>query len=303
MWNALPVRLTNPKDVTVKDRSLATLGLDDVPALEPLTYPGRPISEPSLLDGTELLQLSVSRRRLGDWHVDEATTLDQELRRRAQAETGTRYPVIAVGSNASPGQVSHKLTRLGISATVPMVPARVQGIGVGCSGHISPAGYVAATPYVERDASVVLVIAWLDDAQLAAVDATEFPDYRRALLPGSEFAMTMPSGERLGGAYIYFSAHGVLSDPDGIPRPGGQDQSRLLSALLAASAGLRNLLGPDPATWVKKAGHDPELRARGTRIFAEEGWVLPQTDFLPYLDSSDTLRLYADLPPLGDYLS
>ncbi|MFB6779987.1 hypothetical protein ACFCX0_21730 [Streptomyces sp. NPDC056352] len=184
---------------------------------------------------------------------------------------------------------------------MPMVPVRVEGIGVGCSGHISPAGYVASTSYVDRGVSAVLVVAWLDAEQLAAVDATEFPDHRRAILSGDEFPVTMPSGERLGGAYIYFSSHGVPAGPDGTPRPGAGDQSELLAALLAASPRLGELLGPDPSSWIKKAGIDPALR-EGTRIFGEEGRVLPQTDFLPYLDASADLRLYDDLPPLGDSL-
>ncbi|MFF3399082.1 hypothetical protein ACFYW6_11240 [Streptomyces sp. NPDC002659] len=289
----------------MKDRSLEALGLDDVPAKQPLTYPGRPTTEPSLLTGDELLQLDVRPVRLGDWYVEEKAeqqSLDEALSGLGQVVTGHRHPVIAVGSNASPGQVSHKLTRLGIPATVPMVPVRVRGIGVGCSGHISPAGYVAGTPYVERGAETVLVVTWLDSTQLKAVDDTEFPDYRRAILPGDVFEMTMPSGERLGGAYIYFSAHGVLADPDGMPRPGGGDQSELLAALLAASPRLRELLGPAPADWVSKAGADRALREQGTQIFGDEGWVLPQTDFLPYLDDGAELRLYDDLPPLGDSL-
>ncbi len=62
------------------------------------------------------------------------------------------------------------------------------------------------------------------------------------------------------------------------------------------------LLGPDPASRVKKAGTDRSLREKGTQIFGSEGWVLPQTDFLPYLDDSAELRLYDDLLPLGDSL-
>ncbi len=218
------------------------------------------------------------------------------------AVTGNRHPVIAVGSNASPGQVRYKLARRGSpDASVPMVPVRVSGLRIGCSGHISSAGYVARTPRAAPEAETVLVVAWLDTAQLAVIDDTE-RNYRRAILPGDEFPMTMPSGERLSGAYIYFSAHGVLAGPDGTPRPGGGDQSELLGSLLAQSPRLRELLGPDPATWVKKAGADPALREEGTLIFGSEGWVLPQTDFLPYLDDSAELRLYDDLPPLGDSL-
>ncbi|WOX22024.1 hypothetical protein [Streptomyces solicathayae] len=291
----------------MKDRSLRALGLDGVPAVQPLTYPGRPATEPSLLNGDVLLQLGVRPMRLGDWYVEEAQErerrrLDETLSRLGQAPTGRRHPVIAVGSNASPGQVSHKLSRMNLPTTVPMVPVRVRGIGVGCSGHISPAGYVAGTPYIDPQAESTLVVAWLDAQQLKAVDDTEFPDYQRAILPGDAFDMTMPSGERLGGAYIYFSAHGVLARPDGRPHPGGGDQSELLAELLAGSARLRELLGPDPVSWVARAGADREVREQGTRIFGKEGWVLPQTDFLPYVDGSPTVRLYDDLPPLSGSL-
>ncbi|MFJ6572973.1 hypothetical protein ACIQNU_36765 [Streptomyces sp. NPDC091292] len=245
--------------------------------------------------------------RLGEWFVEEQREqqrLDEVLAELGQVAAGRRHPVISVGSNASPGQVAHKLTRLGIPSAVPMVPVRVRGIGVGCSGHISPAGYVAGTPYVDPDAETTLIVTWLDSTQLKAVDDTEFPDYRRAILPGADFGMTMPSGERLRAAYIYFSAHGVLADPaTGLPRPGGGDQSALLAALLADSPRLRDLLGPDPASWVRAAGADRALRERGTVIFGEEGWVLPQTDFLPYVDDAAELRLYDDLPPLDGSLT
>lgn len=53
---------------------------------------------------------------------------------------------------------------------------------------------------------------------------------------------------------------------------------------------------------MRRAGADPSLREAGTLVFGEEGWVLPQTDFLPYLDESAELRLYDDLPPLDDSL-
>ncbi|MCX4587104.1 hypothetical protein [Streptomyces sp. NBC_01481] len=276
-----------------------------VPLVEPLSYPGRPATAPSLLIGGELLPLHVRRMRLGDWYVERQArqeSLDEALLGLGRAVTGHRHPVIAVGSNASPEQVRHKLTRLGVPATLPMVPVRVRGLVVGCSGHISSPGYVARAPYADPDGDTVLVVSWLDSAQLEAIDSTELANYRRAILPGDVFEMTMPSGERLGGAYIYFSAHGVLADPDGMPRPGGGDQSELLAALLAASPRLRELLGPDPAAWVRKAGADRALREEGTRIFGDEGWVLPQTDFLPYLDDGAELRLYDDLPPLGDSL-
>ncbi|MEV6393329.1 hypothetical protein AB0M39_00815 [Streptomyces sp. NPDC051907] len=288
----------------MKDRSLKALGLDGVPAMQPLTYPGLPATEPCLLAGDRLLPLEVRPLRLGDWRLTGESprqSLDEALAGLGQTLTGRRFPVVAVGSNASPGQLGHKLARLGVPAAVPMVPVRVRGVGVGCSGHIGAAGYVASAPYLERAASEVLVVSWFDAAQVRAVDDTEF-HYRRVLLPGDAFEMTMPSGERLGGAYLYVSSHGVLAGPDGGPRRSRGDQSELLASLLAASPRLRELLGPDPASWVDRARAEREVREAGGRVFAEEGWALEQPGFLPYLDAAVEQPLYDDLPPLGGSL-
>ncbi|WP_240529475.1 hypothetical protein, partial [Streptomyces antioxidans] len=262
----------------------------DVPAQHPLTYPGRPITRPTLLTTGELWDLTPTPGRLGTWTVsphpddDEAPPepLDAVLSHLGQPPTPHRHPVIAVGSNASPAQLHHKLSRPGHPATVPMVPVDVHGIAVGCSAHIGRYGYVASAPYTAPGARTPLVISWLDAEQLAAVDATEYPNYRRVLLPGSQYPMVMPSGERLRGAYLYVGERGVLMSPDGTerPLPGGRDQSALLTRLLAGSRRLRALLGPDPRSWVARAGADPAVRTTGTRIFQEEGWALPQPDLL-----------------------
>ncbi|MFF4404435.1 hypothetical protein [Streptomyces sp. NPDC001404] len=210
--------------------------LGPVPAEQPLTYPGRPVTEPSLLAGDELLP----------W--DPA------------ALTG-RHPVIAVGSNACPAQLRHKLRQDGLPCLVPMAPAEVRGIAVGCSAHIGVHGYVAAAPYADPGAAPTLVITWLDAEQLASVDRTEF-NYQRVLVPGTGF--------------LYVSRHGVLAHPDtGRPHPGAHDQRALLTALLAASPRLRALLGPGPEHWVARARTEPEVREAGKRIFVEEGWVRP----------------------------
>ncbi|MES4905624.1 MULTISPECIES: hypothetical protein [unclassified Streptomyces] len=278
------------------DRSLAALGFADVPALRPLTYPGRPVTAPALLAGSELWELTPSPGSPGGWQVLGAPLgpprepLDAVLARLGQAPLEQRHPVIAVGSNASPAQLHHKLTALGHPAAVPMVPVRVRGIGVGCSAHIGRYGYVATAPYADPAAETPLVVSWLDDGQLASVDATEFPNYRRILLPGASVPMVLPSGERLGGAYLYVSARGVLAGADGAPdrpsgrpRPGGGDQSALLAGLLASSARLRGLLGPDPRAWIRRAAADLALRETAASVFAEEGWVLRGYDPLSTL--------------------
>ncbi|AEM81437.1 hypothetical protein [Streptomyces violaceusniger] len=299
------------------DRTLPTLGFADIPAKHPLTYPGRPITRPTLLTAGELWELTPTPGgRLGTWTVDTSVgegpmesprePLDALLTTLGHPSTPHRHPIIAVGSNASPAQLHHKLSRPGHPATVPMVPVDVHGIAVGCSAHIGRYGYVASAPYTAPGARTPLVISWLDAEQLAAVDATEYPNYRRVLLPGTEYPMVMPSGERLGGAYLYVGERGVLMSPDGTerPLPGGGDQSALLTRLLAGSPRLRELLGPDPGAWVARAGADPVVRKSGTRIFQEEGWTLPQPDLLRCPeddhDGHDGPADPGDLGDLGD---
>jgi hypothetical protein len=284
----------------VTDRSLKTLGLDGVPALQPLTYPGALITEPGLLRDDELLELHARPERLGRWEVvdgdSDRTTLDAMLDGLGQATAGRRFPVAAIGSNASPGQVNFKLTRLGLPAVVPMAPVRIGGIGVGVSGHISPAGYVAASPFVAPQSVADVVVTWLDARQLEAVDKTEYPEYRRILLSGKEYPIVLPSGERLGAVYLYVNANGVLVDDHGRPMPTGE-QRRILTALLARSPRLRELFA-SPEEWVARAGQDPELRAEGLKVFNESGWVLRQTELLRHVGETGVDLRYDDVSSL-----
>ncbi|MFC7304770.1 hypothetical protein ACFQVC_11130 [Streptomyces monticola] len=255
-------------------RTLTDLGLATVPFEHPLTYPGRPAPGPSLLHGRRLLPLEPGPAPgpLGSWQIEGGPRLDQLL-----ADLESRTPVLAVGSNASPAQIAYKLAEDALPDTVPMIPVTVRGIGVGCSAHIGRAGYVAAAPYPDPEDTRTLVVTWLDETQLAAVDATELPNYRRHWLDGAAFGLVPPQGQALPGAYVYTGARGVLTGDDGRPRPGGGDQSALLAALLAGSARLRALLGPDPESWVRRARADRAVREEAARVFAAESWVFSPT--------------------------
>jgi hypothetical protein len=255
------------------------MGLGTPPALDPLSYPGRWPDRSVLLSGSRLLPLVVRPDRLGCWEVAGAGSLDAAL---GAVPTGRRYPVLAIGSNGSPAQVAYKLSRAGVSAELPMVPARVGGLGVGVSAHISKSGFVSASPYTDPDGETTLVISWLDGAQLAAVDRTE-PNYHRVFLPGTVFPVVLPSGERLGGCHAYVNRHGVLAD--GASKPlCVPDQPTLLRRLLAESAALRDLFGADPETFVARARSSADLRAAGAAVFREEGWVIGQPAFDRYID-------------------
>jgi len=231
----------------VNDRTLEALGLDRAPREDPLAYPGAWPADSGLLVGDRLLPL------------DGRVTYED------------RTPVLAIGSNACPGQLRHKMAEFGISSPVPMVKVRVTGVDVGVSAHVSRVGYVSASPVDSPGLVRELFVTWFDAQQLAVVDASEGA-YDRAWLSGPGFRFAPDSGQSLRGAYVYVNRHGVLRDGTGVPRrhPG---ERALLAELLAASPELRKLFGRTPEEFCARAGADRDLCERGTRLFREEGLV------------------------------
>ncbi|MGW0585876.1 hypothetical protein ACWD25_60785 [Streptomyces sp. NPDC002920] len=226
--------------------TLEALGLAHAPRDHPLLYPGVWPTGSGLLDGDLLLPL------------DRLT------------HPG-RTPVLAVGSNASPGQLRHKMAELGVVSPIPMVRTRVTGIGVGVSAHVSRVGYVSASPVNAPGTARELFVIWLDGEQLAAVDATE-PNYDRVVLSEPAFRVELENGETLPEVFSYVNRHGVLHNGAGAPRshPG---QRPLITELLAGSPELRRLFGASPEEFCARARADPTRCERGTRLFAEEKMV------------------------------
>ncbi|MFJ8139607.1 hypothetical protein [Streptomyces sp. NPDC096013] len=229
------------------DRTLEALGLARAPREEPLLYPGAWPAESGLLVGDRLLPLE-----------EHATYED-------------RTPVLAIGSNACPGQLRHKMAVFGITSPVPMVKVRVTGIDIGVSAHVSRLGYVSASPVDAPGVVRELFVTWFDARQLAVVDASETA-YDRAWLPGSVVHVAPGSGQLLRGVYVYVNRHGVLRDGTGVPRrhPG---ERALLAELLRGSAELRRLFGRTPEEFCARARADRSLCERGGRLFLEEGLV------------------------------
>ena len=235
------------------DRTLEALGLAEAPRDHPLPYPGAWPAQSGLLDGNRLSPL--------DRLVHE-----------------NRVPVLAVGSNACPGQLRHKKDEFGITSPIPLVKATVTGLDVGVSAHVSLMGYVSASPFHAPGTVRELFVTWLDPAQLAVIDASEgvgdpAGPYDRAWLPSSAVSVELESGELLPGVHAYVNRVGVLRDGSSAPRrhPG---ERPLLTALLVESPGLRALFGMTPEQFVARARFDRELCAAGTRVCAEEQLVM-----------------------------
>jgi hypothetical protein len=234
------------------DHSLEALGLALAPRDHPLLYPGAWPAQSGLLDGDRFLPLD----RLV--HED-------------------RVPVLAVGSNACPGQLRHKMVESKITSPIPMVRARVTGIDVGVSAHVSRLGYVSASPFDAPCTVRELFLTWLDAAQLAVIDTSEgvplrYGNFRRAWLQVPQVRIELEDGTQLPGAYIYVNRRGVLRNGSGAPR-GHPGQRALLTELLVGSARLRELFGVTPEEFCTRARADAGLCERGTRVFAEEKLV------------------------------
>ncbi|MFG2316457.1 hypothetical protein [Streptomyces tendae] len=236
-----------------EDQTLRALGLAGVPREEPLLYPGAWPRESGLLDGDRLLPL-------------ERAVYDEE---------DGRVPVLAIGSNASPGQLRHKMAEFGIGSPIPMVRSRVTGLDIGVSAHVSRMGYVSASPVGAPGTVRELFVLWLDAEQLAVIDASEgVPmaggNFDRVWLPAPDVRVEPGDGSVLPGAYAYVNRHGVLHDGTGAPRRHPGAQRPLITELLRGSARLRALFGATPEEFCARARADRRLCDRGTRLFAEE---------------------------------
>lgn len=236
------------------DRTLEALGLADAPREHPLLYPGAWPASSGLLSGDHLLPL------------DRCTYED-------------RVPVLAIGSNACPGQLRHKMAGSGITAPIPMVKARVTGIDIGVSAHISLLGYVSASPFHSPGTVRELFVTWLDEEQLAVIDASEgvfrpTGGYDRAWLPSYAVQVELECGKRLDGVHAYVNRRGVLHDGKGTGAPRQHPgEHALLTELLLATPRLRELFGATAEEFVSRARHNGDLCTRGTQLLAEEKLV------------------------------
>ncbi|MCL7425824.1 hypothetical protein [Streptomyces sp. YS415] len=232
--------------------TLQALGLAMAPREHPLLYPGTWPADSGLLDGERFLPL------------DRLT------------HPG-RTPVLAIGSNACPGQLRHKMAEFGIRSPIPMVKVRVTGLELGVSAHVSRLGYVSASPFHAPGRVRELFVLWLDADQLTVIDASEgvplpYGNYRRVWLSSAEVQVDLADGTTLPGVFSYVNRRGVLHNGSGAPRthPG---QRALIGELLLKSARLRELFGVTPEEFCARARADRRLCERGTRLFRREKLV------------------------------
>lgn len=120
-----------------------------------------------------------------------------------------RTPVVAVGSNASPGVMRTKLRNNGVSPVVPFIRACVPDTTTAFTAHVSPRGYIAAAPYRQPGTHTTMWVSFLDNEQLECVDETEAPNYDRVHVDDT---LMLDNSEELEGYDIYRSSWGLIPD-------------------------------------------------------------------------------------------
>ncbi|MEG3614157.1 hypothetical protein [Isoptericola haloaureus] len=232
--------------------TLADLEIDVDLRVTPWHYPGPAAPTSGLLHGGAFGTL---RHDGGRWVSDDGTTLDELLHRARVAGTQDRHAVVAIGSNAAPGVMHRKFTRLGVSTTVPMVHGTLTDVSVGHIPRVNPAGYVAAVPRSAPDVRSAVVVSLLTPDQVAALDVTEHSYVRRTGTDGLHLA------GHDGTWSLYVSEIGAISGDDGSALPLGT-QSELWELLHLDSA-LAALTGRgDHREVARRLAGDERLRDR-----------------------------------------
>lgn len=264
---------------------------ESAPRNIPLTYPGEWPPDSVVVtdkrmwkvtdrDGAPLAWEKTPPVRLGACRVRNVRSADRQdssaphLNRLAEqqrcASIDSRAPVLAIGSNAAPSQLRYKFRDRPEALFIPSIRARVSGVAVGYMSFVSQFGYIAATLYPDADSEAVLAVQFLDDRQLAELDESESPHYRRVWLDGLQgVTVALETGEELAGVYAYVADGGLLADEAGEP----------IRMRLPDSPGLTQAQVLEAAT----------------------GPVLPDNPFFELPDEIGSApHRYGALPPVGD---
>lgn len=146
--------------------------------------------------------------RAGGLRVESApgefTFLDVYLTSKGLATMDNRFPVLAIGSNASPAQIRNKFEHQDVSPIIPTLKCSIKGLNVGFESRQVSYGAYAAAPFIDDKKTSHLFVQFLDPDQLSMLDGTEDGYTRQRLVQTCEITLT-DSGEILTGCDVYVS--------------------------------------------------------------------------------------------------
>lgn len=207
---------------------IAAIGLDLSPSEHPLSYPGKLVTSNCLLLRSWLYVIQPTPgNALTDWKVlgdggplqlTGADHLGAILSAAGALPMAKRSPVVAVGSNAAPGQLAYKYRSHPHHNIIPMTHIMTSKLAAAHSAHVSRAGYIPFIPVLtEGTRRTRLNVLWLDDEQLRRMDGSE-PNYTRVIVESPTVSARLDSGLSLESFDLYRGRWGALrSEPGASP--------------------------------------------------------------------------------------
>jgi hypothetical protein len=177
--------------------------------------------------------------------------------------------VLAVGSNAGQARLVEKLARLPGQQVVPVIPCEVEGATVAFCPFVASYGSVPYTAVPGAGLRCTTYVQYLDERQLAVIDASEQPGYRRDRL--DPLQVTLPSGEVVDEAWAYVCEQGAVVDDDG-ELVGLRPQAEVYRLL---AGWFPDLVPPDPVEAVGLLVAEPSRRRALAAALRASGRVRP----------------------------
>ncbi len=185
---------------------------------------------------------------------------------------GDRTPVLAIGSNQSPEQLSRKF---GGAGEIPVQRARLTDFDIYYSAHISSYGSVPAMLQRAPGTCVTLSVNWLDEGQIDVMHATELSaaKYDYAVIEGIDLALDC--GTVLDFAHLYVGVSGNLVHRGGAVAMAAMPAENRRPKALATAEVLeivrrRVSPGDDPDEFVLRLIDDSSYRAACSALLAED---------------------------------
>jgi len=183
-----------------------------------------------------------------------------------------RTPVLAVGSNQSPRQLTRKF---GDTGEIPVQRALLADFDIYYSAHITAYGSVPAMLQHAPGAAVTLSVTWLDDRQLETMHQTELgaANYRYGAIDSID--LVLDDGMLLDVIHLYVGMHGhLVHDGDAVALAAAPAAGRRPKALTTAEVLeiVRGRVAPaaGPEDFILRLVDDGAFRADCTAAIAAD---------------------------------
>jgi hypothetical protein len=199
------------------------------------------------------------------WRGGEVAAFDPSMRK-------DRAPVLAIGSNQSPRQLTRKF---GDQGEIPVQRARLRDFDIYFSAHITGYGSVPAMLQHAPGAEVTLSVNWLDDRQLDIMHGTELyaAKYHYAVI--EDIGLALDCGTDLDFVHLYVGVNGhLMHDGEAVALSAMPAKDRRPKALTTAEVLeiVRKRFSPGDGAdeFVLKLVGDPDFRAACTETISTD---------------------------------